>query len=313
MSKLTRIFGRTLLGSIIIATGITWYSLNMNISSMEKEIKQSKTVSNSIKTSKPKKILYLASPDFETSYKEINKNFKSKLESKYNFYKEAHKIPQKEIQKLEEIIHNFNLDKDLLNNHMGDLNLVKGENDTPFIVRKNPKDCEVQIKVFKNKKEFFNILLDEKIKNLDEIIIFSHGAKSFIYCDEPESFFEVYKIINPNSYITTIDIKNISDKKLGTIRSKLNKNSVIYLLSCNALKNSEKQTTIAEALVYLFQRPVVASKIENAGWPIDVHPYDKIELSNPNTIKEENVSYKANYLSGDWYIIYPVSYSNKLK
>ncbi len=299
------------LGSTIIASGLYWQALNLNIPKVEKYVTRSKTVPTQVLSKKPKRILYLASSDFEADYDAINNKFKSKLEHYYRMKKETKQILQENTEKLESMVKSFNLEKDSYNTHLGDLNLIEEKTNQPFIVRENTKEQEVYMVKFSNKKEFFNALLNEKGKSLDEVIIFCHGCKAFINSDVPMMFFKqpsiskIVKLLNPNNYITTLTVRLMPEEKVNAIRSKLSDEGIVYLLSCKSLDNSDDQTTIGEAFAYLFGKPVVASKITNKGWPADAHPYDKIDFSKPETLKEENVSYKMNFLNGDWYAVSP--------
>ncbi|MDP2907603.1 MAG: hypothetical protein Q8O03_06695 [Nanoarchaeota archaeon] len=276
---------------------------------MENTITESKTIPQQALSKKPKRILYLVSADFETDYEVINNNFKSKLELYYQMKKETKQLPKKSIENLESTVKNFNLEKESFNTHLGDLNLIEKKTNQPFIIRENTKEQEVYLVRFNNKKEFFNALLNEKEKSLDEIIIFCHGYKAFINTDVSESLIQkpslgkFLKLFNPNSYVTSLTIRFMPEEKIKGIRSKLSDDAVVYLLSCEALKNSDKQTTIGEAFAYLFGKPVIASKEVNDGWPVDANPYDKMDFSKPETVKEKNVSYKVNYLEGDWYMV----------
>lgn len=299
------------LGSIVIASGLYCQALNLNIPKVENTITESKTIPQQALSKKPKRILYLVSADFETDYEVINNNFKTKLEHYYQMKKETKQLPKKSIENLESAVKNFNLEKESFNTHLGDLNLIKKKTNQPFIIRENTKEQEVYLVRFNNKEEFFNALLNEKNKSLDEVIIFCHGCKAFINSDVPMMFFKqpsigkIVKLLNPNNYITTLTVRLMPEEKVNAIRSKLSDEGIVYLLSCKSLDNSDDQTTIGEAFAYLFGKPVVASKITNKGWPADAHPYDKINFSKPETLKEENVSYKMNFLNGDWYAVSP--------
>lgn len=310
MKKISRVIS-TFLGSTLIVAVLYWQALNLNITKVENIITQSKTAPLQAKSDKPKRILYLVSADFESDYETINNSFRSKLQYYYQMKKETRQIPMESIEELERMVKNFNLKKESFNTHLGDLNLIDKKTGQPFIVRENTKEREVHMVKFGSKKEFFNALLNEREKSLDEIIIFCHGYKAFINTDVPESFIQkpslskFLKLLNPNNYITNLTIRLMPKEKIKDIRYRLNDDAVVYLLSCEALKNSDKQTTIGEAFAYLFDKPVIASKEVNDGWPVDANPYDKMDFSNPESIKEKNVSYKANYLKGDWHVVSP--------
>lgn len=277
-----------------------------------------KRVNEEIKNHKPKRILYLASSDFSIKYSDSYDDVKTKLEGSLNSF--GYHFSFGEVEKLRKEISEMNvLNEADFDNAFSALNLFQTENifaieeRVPYLVRAPVKEAKIDLAQFKDEESFFNALTNEGVKSLDEIIIFAHGLSYQIMGNKNDLSDES----NEKNNISIRDIISLPEDKVQKIRSKLNPGAVIYLLSCETLQNYENKTTIAEVFAYLFQRPVVASVSDIAGWPVyinvqtncaeqDVHTEGMtLNDSLQRILLNCKLKYENNGCYGDWRVVQP--------
>ncbi|MBI5064957.1 hypothetical protein HZA97_01860 [Candidatus Woesearchaeota archaeon] len=295
---------------LAISVGVQCY-VSPTIPKVEESVKVVQELNKEIKNHKPKNILYLSSLDFSRKYSDSCDEVKTKLEGLLTTF--GPYLSFDEVENLRKEISEMNiLNETDFNNAFSALNLSKAEDPdsdkkgVEYLVRAPVKEARVDLESFSDQEKFFEMLAKEDTEKLDEIIIFAHGLRYNIECAENTLF----SSINPSKNISVRDIVYFPEDEVQKIRSKLNSDAVIYLISCETLQNYENQTTIAEALAYLFQRPVIASTSDVLGWPVSIDLKLKSDKefsfeALKKAITNCEARYDNNFGHGNWHVVLP--------